>query len=183
VAGRISEPWKFWVLTLLSPLYTRIKPEEIEESVRRAEIMAYIRIHQGVNFTILKKDLGYSEGQLAHHLNMLGRAKRIKSRNYGIWKLFYTKDFRIPEHGLFLNPNTSSLVKEILHVIEFNSGLNQKELSEVIGKERKSLAYHLNKLVKYRMIRIEKRGKEKFYYPMKSLDIPKLSDISSGSKR
>ena len=161
-ATHVYEPWKYRLWSLLIPLYTRIGPKEIDKSEKRGEIMGYLRMNPGANFSTVKKDLGYGNGQLAHHLRMLENARRIKSRNNGTKKLFFPRDYKIP-NGYHLSPAARSLQKEILDILTHSPSLNQKELAEILEKDRKTVAYHLNKLVKNGMLRVEKRGREKLY--------------------
>jgi len=149
----IYEPWKFRFFSLFIPLYTRIKPKAIEDSEARGEILGYLRQNPGAHFSRIKKDLGFGNNQLTHHLDMLKKNRRIKSMDDGNKKRFYLKDHRIPA--------ALGVHKRIIDILTRNPGLNQKKLAEKINMREKTVARHLKKLTESGKVKIEKRGREK----------------------
>ena len=160
-AATFYEPWKFRLLVLFLPLYSRINKEDLDKSIRRGELIGYIRQNPGAAFTIVRKDMMMGNGQLTEHLQKLESGNFIKSRKMGARKCFFPKDFDLskipPEAG-------HPIQKQIVNLLIDNPGLNQKELASVLGLPRKTVGYHLNSLVLNRRIRIEKRGRERRYF-------------------
>ena len=150
----IHEPWKFRFFSLLIPLYTRIKPKAIEDSEVRGEILGYLRQNPGAHFSMIKKDLGFGNNQLTHHLDMLKKNKRIKSMDDGNKKRFYLMGYQIP--------GVLGVHKRIINILTRNPGLNHKKLAEKINLREKTVARHLKDLTESGKVKIEKRGREKF---------------------
>ena len=155
------EPFKFWLLVLFLPLYSRINKDDLDKSIRRGELIGYIRQNPGASFTSLRKDMMMGNGQLTEHLQKLENGNFIKSRKLGARKCFYPRDYDLsripPEAG-------HPIQKQIVGLLTDNPGLNQKELASVLGLPRKTVGYHMNSLVLNRRVRIEKRGRERRYF-------------------
>jgi len=162
VTSQFHEPWRFILYSFFVPLYTRIRPQEMEESMVRAQLLGYLRHNPGANYTTMKRDLQFSNGKLTHHLKMLTNANRIKSINHGPHKLFYPRDFRIPGDVYALS-HSHSLQRKIMDILSHNPGLNQKELVRILEKDRKTVSLHLNTLAEKGKIRIDRKGRENIY--------------------
>lgn len=143
------------------PLYTRIAKEDLDKSVRRGELIGYIRKNPGASFSSIRNDMMMGNGQLTEHLVKLESGLFIKSRKIGSRKCFYPRDFDLskvpPESG-------HPIQGQIVDLLKDNPGLNQKELASVLGLPRKTVGYHMNSLVLNRRVRIEKRGRERRHY-------------------
>ena len=160
-AATFYEPWKFRLFVLFIPLYSRINKEDLDKSIRRGELIGYIRRNPGAAFTIVRKDMMMGNGQLAEHIQKLESGNFIKSRKIGAKKCFFPKDFDLSK----IPPETGHPIqKQIVDLLIDNPGLNQKELASVLGLPRKTVGYHLNSLVLNRRVRIEKRGRERRYF-------------------
>ncbi len=133
----------------------------MDKSVRRGELIGYISSNPGASFSTIRQDLGMGNGQLSEHLSKLERTLYIKSKQIGIRKCFFPRNFdlsRIP-------PESGHPIQEkIVDVLKKNPGLNQKEMAGILGLPRKTIGYHLNSLVLNARIRIEKHGREKRHY-------------------
>ena len=164
VGSMFHEPLKYLMLSALLPLYTRIHSKDIEDSVVRAQILGYLRHHPGANYSSIKRDLLFSNGQLTHHLKMLENAGRIKSQSHGVNKLFYPRDYRVPDNEFDISPSFA-IQRNILDILAHNPGLNQKQLVGILGRDRKTVSLHLNTLSSKGRIRMEKRGREIVYFP------------------
>lgn len=77
------------LLSLMLPLYHRIRKKEMLDQERRWGIYREIQGSPGVNFGGLKRKLVVQSGVLAHHLVLLEDQRLIVSRRDGIRKRFY----------------------------------------------------------------------------------------------
>ena len=161
------EPLRYLLISLFIPLYTRIRPKDMEESVAWAELLGYLRHHPGANYSTIKKDLEFSNGKLTHHLKMLEQAKRVRSLTNGAYRLFYPRDFPMPKDAFDISP-MYSIQRKIIDVLTQNPGLKQNELVRILERDRKTVSIHLNTLVNRGKIRMERRGRENVYSVIES---------------
>ena len=157
------EPMLYLMMCLFMPLYTRLRPRDMEESVARAELLGYLRQHPGANYTTIKKDLEFSNGKLAHHLRMLEKGNRIRSRVNGSYKLFYPHDMVIPDDQFQYSPSFS-LQREIIRILTQTPGMNQRDIVSTLGRDRKTISLHLDTLMRKQLIRMERIGRENRYW-------------------
>jgi len=158
----VYEPSKFRFLLLLAPLYSRIGKEDVERSIRRGELIGYISKNPGASFSTIRRDLKMGNGQLSGHLARLEKAQYIRSRSIGIKKCFFPWSFDLSKHPA--EPG-HQLQTKIMSILKKNPGLNQNDITQLLGIPRKTAGYHLSSLVVSEWIRIEKKGRENLYFP------------------
>jgi WD40 repeat protein len=151
-----TEVGKLALLTLILPLYTRLKKEEVLDNEIRGMIRGYIIANPGDNYNSIKRALGLNNGALAYHLKVLERAKIIKSRQNGIYKRFYPASMNIPlENGTKI----SEIQRLVLLKISESPGINQKEIAKLLGLSKGVINYHIKILYSKKMINMEKKGR------------------------
>jgi predicted transcriptional regulator len=166
--GLLTEVGKWALLSLIIPLYSRIKKENILDQPIRYKIHGYVIGNPGAHFGSIKKDLDLHNGQLAHHLTQLIRTNLIYSRLDRAKKRFYPVDYQknIGDEDDFI-----SLQEKILGVITENSGINQKKVASEIGISRQVARYHLIKMEKEGVIEKEVVGRESRYYAAENVSV------------
>ncbi|HEV8594104.1 MAG TPA: PKD domain-containing protein, partial [Thermoplasmata archaeon] len=111
--GLATERGKVGFLTLLLPLYTRIKDDEVLDQFTRGQIYGYIRVHPGDTYTDIKRNLQLNNGTLTYHLDVLERQQLIRSAVRGARKMFYPMDVTVPENGGGVHEIQQRLLKGI----------------------------------------------------------------------
>jgi WD40 repeat protein/DNA-binding transcriptional ArsR family regulator len=156
-----TEVGKLALISLILPLYTRIKKAEVLNNEIRGMIRGYIIANPGDNYNSIKKALGLNNGSLAYHLKVLERAELIKSRQDGMFKRFYPAGMRIPHEN---GGEISEIQRVLLLEIAGSPGISQKEIAALLGLSKGVVNYHVKILRDKKMLKIEKRGRKTYCY-------------------
>ncbi len=156
-----SEVGKLALISLILPLYTRIKKEEVLDNEIRGMIRGYIIANPGDNYNSIKRALDLNNGTLAHHLRVLERADVIQSKQDGMFKRFYPASMKIPRDN---GGEISEIQRILLSKIAESPGINQKEIASLLGLSKGVVSYHVKMLLGKQLLRIEKRGRKTFCY-------------------
>lgn len=140
--------------------------ESINQYLRnnnRFQIYQKVSGKPGMTFSELMKLLNFKEGTLRYHMNFLQKKKLIRSTEQEGRKRYYSID--APSIAITsTSPNITGVQGNILEIIENNQGINQKDLSRQIRKNRFLVAYHIQSLFDMGLIRRERIGKKVHYY-------------------
>ena len=132
--------------------------DKILDHFTRGRVYEYIRNHPGVHYSEIKRELKLNNGNLTYHLHTLEREALIKSRTRGRFKVFYPMDVKIPQD---MEPEISSIRKEILDIIREHPGISQKELGLLLpSKKQRTISYHIKNMSREGVIKLEKDGRE-----------------------
>lgn len=156
-----TEIGKLALLSLILPLYTRIKKEEVLDNEIRGMIRGYIIANPGDNYNSIKRALGLNNGALAYHLKVLERAELIKSKQDGMFRRFYPAGMRIPREN---GGEISEIQRILLCEIAESPGINQKEIATLLGLSKGVINYHVKVLCGKRLLQMEKRGRKTHCY-------------------
>ncbi len=155
------EVLKLALISLVIPLYTRLKKESVLENYTRGRLYQHIEMNPGEHFNALLKVLSLSNGQLAYHLSVLERMEKVKSRNEGIFKRYYPANVPLPvEDGGRL----SEIQKRIVNHVRDLPGVSQKEMANLLGIKRSTLNYQVNVLQTRGFIKADKQGRRMIYF-------------------
>lgn len=147
--------------TLIFPLYTRLKKEEVLDHFVRGQIYGFVMSHPGAHYNAIKQHLKVTNGTLSHHLRTLEMQGFLKSRRDGTLKRFYPIDVQVPRsEGIKL----SDLQMGIIEMIKEKDGPTQGEISRKMGISQQSTSYNLRNLSREGILRFEKEGRLKRYY-------------------
>jgi predicted transcriptional regulator len=154
-----SEASKYWILSaLFIPLYTKLHKNKILDHFTRGRVYEYIRNSPGVHYSEIKRELHLNNGSLAYHLHTLEREELIRSRTSGRFKLFFPTDVQIPKD---MEPQVSSIRRQLLDIIRDQPGITQKELaSKLPTKKPRTISYHVKNMSREGVVRLEKVGRE-----------------------
>jgi len=136
------------------PLYARMKKVDVLDQFTRGQIYGYIVVHPGDSYVDIKRNLQLNNGTLTHHLNVLERDGRIRSKNQGTRKLFFAEGARVPEDGGGMH----EVQQQILKHLEESGGLAVSDVAGVIGISRQLAIYHLRDMSRKGLVRIERRA-------------------------
>lgn len=162
IGGLAIEVFKYGLISLFIPLYSRIRKEKVLDQPTRYKIYGYIIGNPGAHFGLIKEELELGSGQLVYHLKQLKEAHLIYSREDGVKKRFYPADVPKPKSGM---PHFSDIQEKILGIIKNNSGIGQKTIASSMGISRQVAGYHLKIMERKGIINKEVEGRESRYYP------------------
>jgi len=152
----LSENWKYVLVNLFAPLYTKIKREQVLDHFVRGQIYGYVLANPGEHYNAIKQALGLTNGSLAHHLKTLEREQFIKSRRFGLYRRFYPMQMRIPEEG-YLTLN--HIQRTIADLIRSNPGMTQKEIAARLNLTPPTVNYHIAILQDNHVIQVVREGR------------------------
>lgn len=153
----IIEPTKFKLLTMFAtPLYSRLKKDEVMDNETRGRIRGHIESDPGIHYNELKKKLKLKNGSLSYHLQVLEREGFIKSKNNGIFKHFFPGDMKLPAKIIRM----TELQKVILKKTREDPGISQVKIAESIGGSSSTVNYNINILAKKGILNLKKVGKK-----------------------
>ena len=156
-----TEVGKFAFLSLLVPLYTKLRKRNVLDNYERGRIYQYIEMNPGEHYSQIKRDLSLPNGSLVYHLRVLEKASKIKFRTDGRFKRFYTLDTRIPvPNGGVL----SEVQKRIVDTVKDVPGVTQKEVAALLGVHQSSINYQMGRLEERGLIRSERKGRKVHYH-------------------
>ena len=128
--------------------YSRIKRKKILDNETRHSIYTYINQFPGSHYTKIKKQLNISDNTLAHHINKLEEAELIKIRSRGNFKFYYPTWMK---EGKLLTP----MQKKIIDIIQRRPGTTSKYLAAKLGKEPRTIRYHISNIADMGLVRAE----------------------------
>ena len=162
IAIILSEPFRYTLLRLLSPLYTRLNQDQIESDIAQQNIWGriyqYIKDQPGINLSSIKAELRIGYGTVVYHLSVLERERYLRSAAEGRKKLFWVKrDFPgIEALGL------TDTQRQILEALEKFGPLSRNQLRERTGLVRTTLNSNVKRLLEMgKLEEKEGQGNEK----------------------
>jgi len=149
----------FGLLSLVVPLYAKVKKEKVLDGFLRGQIYVVIREHPGIHYNGIREKLEIGNGVLAYHLYTLEREGFIAHNYDGIMKRFYPTqnskiflgamkiDDRFPqkevcEEGI----RYSTIQQKILQAINENPGISQNDIVKKTGLSRQIVSYNVKRL-------------------------------------
>jgi DNA-binding MarR family transcriptional regulator len=156
-----TEVGKYRLIPFISPLYSRLKKEEVLDHLMRSRIFEHIIKNPGDHYNSIKQELGLNNGSLAYHLRTLEKEEFIKSRRDGIYKRFYPTGMAIPEKPKM---QPSPMEEEIIEMVEKNPGIIQKEIAKALKLSQQLVSYHVNLMIDSGLLSAERHGKTFRYF-------------------
>ncbi|MGQ9581928.1 MAG: winged helix-turn-helix transcriptional regulator [Thermoplasmatota archaeon] len=158
-----AETSRYKLLTLLVPLYSKIRREEVLDQFVRGQVFGYIQANPGDHYSSIRQTLRLKNGTLSYHLRTLEREGFIFSRMDGVYRRFYpmgTDPARVA-----LRRGVRETHKRIMELIEQKPGVTPKELAVALGTSHQVASYHVRVLSRRGSIRLEQRGRNTLCYP------------------
>ncbi|HKZ63214.1 MAG TPA: PKD domain-containing protein, partial [Thermoplasmata archaeon] len=151
-----------WFPYFIMWCYTRLRRDEILDNFARGEINGYVRLNPGDSYVEIKRNLGVAAGPLTYHLAVLEREGLVRSVLRGSRKLFYPLDVRIPENGGGLN----AIQERTLRMLREEPGMTVSDIADNLGVSRYVALYHVRKLVRADLARLDRRMARLRAYPV-----------------
>ena len=160
-----SENSRYLGFKLLLPLYTRLRRDTLADEPTRQNLMRYIYVHPGANFTQLRDHFDLHNGTLSHHLNVLENHSVIESFRAGRQRLFYP--CRAERTGVIARPLvTGEVQQQIVMLIKEEPGITQSMIATRLDMSRQKVNYHVTALTRQALIRVEPSGRITRLYPL-----------------
>ncbi|MBD3216246.1 MAG: winged helix-turn-helix transcriptional regulator [Candidatus Lokiarchaeota archaeon] len=143
----------------------RLDIEEVLENENRSKIIDLILEEPGIHFNELLRKTELAPGNLVWHLDILETYKVIKKKRVGNYVMFIPYYNKNPLSNINLKLQKSELTLQILESIEENPGIWNSKLTDEMEIHRKTIQYHIDKLIDLGLIYKKKEGSKKKIYP------------------
>ena len=163
-----DEHFRWWLQsTLLLPLFSHIREEELEEPDRfkAGELYQIIVMNPGIHLKGLKAITGMQNGNLVYHLERLERGGKIASSKLGQLRIYHLIE---PENGELMETEPPSRIqylrgtqKQVLEVLASHPEITQRQIADRLGVNQQLVSYHLRELG--RKDHVERLGIRGFY--------------------
>jgi len=153
----------------LSPLYTRLKKDDLLDQPNRNTIYHYIISNPGTNLSTIFNDLDLGYGTLIHHLNILEKEGLIfSSKEMGI-KRFNLRKSEDVSNDTYTESHISPLQREILEYLKEHDSITRREIEVDLGIKSSTLIYSLRRLREWGLIQ-RKGSRKNAEYSIKYVD-------------
>jgi len=132
----------YMLLSLVFPLYSKLRSKKITDQKTRGKLVEYILENPGAHFSLIKKQLALPNGSAGYHLRVLETAGFVKSRNDGFRKRFYPFGYKVPEFSL------DGAEVRIVEIVGARPGITQEKLAHRLKVTQPAVSYHLKALRK-----------------------------------
>lgn len=143
----------------------RLSLEDVLENKNRDTILELVLNEPGIHFNELLRKTGLAAGNLVWHLDILETYKVIGKKRVGKFIAYFPYYQKNPISNLDLKLSKSKLTLEILEMIENEPGLWNNLITKKLKVDHKTIYYHVNKLKDLNLIRFQKDGRKKKFFP------------------
>ncbi|QEE17350.1 winged helix-turn-helix transcriptional regulator [Promethearchaeum syntrophicum] len=144
----------------------RLTMEDVLENEFRNQILNLIIENPGIHYSELLRSVDTSSSNLAWHLDILETYKIISKKRVGRFLIFYPFIEKNPFAEFDINLIKSKTTLDIFQIVGDNPGIVQYQIAKRMDLNRKTIKYHLDKLMSSNLIRIEKIGRKNHIYPL-----------------
>ena len=143
--------------------------QEIFKHETRKKIYNHILAYPGVSFKIIKGVFELTDSTLRYHLKYLESKNEIKSSLEGRNRCYYPvqKNMSDSKLKISIGGNTyklNSTQERLINIVQRHPGITQKGLILKTHLKKITVAYNINKLVKFGLVQKENNGKYVNYY-------------------
>ncbi|RLF51191.1 MAG: hypothetical protein DRN24_05340, partial [Thermoplasmata archaeon] len=165
--------YKFLVfLSVFIPLYARLQKEDVLDQFVRGQIYGCIKMHPGIHYNQIRRDLNIKNGTLSYHLRVLEKTELIKSRREGLrYRAFYPTSMKFPEKERY---RLTELQTNILEIIKKHDGISQKEIANILKKKPQVINYNIKVLKQAGLIISKKISRKTLCYSNNTVDEEKI---------
>ena len=139
----------------------RLTLNEVLENKNRNRIIGKILQNPGIHFNELLRKTNLSPGNLYWHLDILITYKIIGKKRFENFIVFFPYYQKNPVSNLDLKLQKSELTLKILEMIEKEPGIWNSVITKKLKINRKTIQYHIKKLIDLGLIYTEKFGSKK----------------------
>ncbi|MBD3196611.1 MAG: winged helix-turn-helix transcriptional regulator [Candidatus Lokiarchaeota archaeon] len=143
----------------------RLTMEEVLENKNRSTIIDHILEEPGIHFNELLRKTDLAPGNLVWHLDILESYKVIAKKRVGNYVMYIPYYSKNPLSNIDLKLKKSELTLEILETIEKNPGIWNGKITDKMEIHRKTIQYHIDKLIDLGLVYKIKDGSKKKIFP------------------
>jgi len=143
----------------------RLTLEDVLENKNRDKIIELVLNEPGIHFNELLRRTEIAAGNLVWHLDILETYKIIGKKRVGKFIAYFPYYDKNPISNIDLKLSKSKLTLEILEMIENEPGLWNNIITKKLKVDHKTIHYHINKLRDLNLIRFQKDGRKKIFFP------------------
>jgi predicted transcriptional regulator len=143
----------------------RLTMEEVLENENRNKIIELILDNPGIHFNQLLRKTDLAPGNLVWHLDILETYKVIGKKRVGNYVAYFPYYQKNPISNIDLKLQKSELTLQVLEMIEEKPGIYNKIITDKLEINRKTIDYHIKKLMDLGLINRKKDGRKKKLYP------------------
>jgi predicted transcriptional regulator len=144
---------------ILPFLARRKKKRNYELGFIKGSVRGVIYGNPGENYSSIKKKLNLPNGTLTYYLRTLEKEGIIRSERDGFLKRFYPSKQTGETKSEVME--LTEIQQNIYELIQDNPGISQNKILKKLETEisQQKLNYHIQKMVKARIIKVERAGK------------------------
>jgi predicted transcriptional regulator len=143
----------------------RLTIEEVLENENRKRIIDAILEEPGIHFNDLLRKTELAPGNLVWHLDILETYKVIKKKRIGNYLIFIPYYSKNPLSNIDLKLQKSELTLKVLEMIEEDPGIWNKKITNKLKIHRKTIQYHIDKLLELGLVYRKRDGSKKRIFP------------------
>lgn len=136
---------------------------DILELPVRKKLTEYIRKNPGVHFRQIARDLELAIGQLDFHLNTLTKGEVLIKDGSTSNARYYVRDKFSREERKAMSYLRREIPRGIVIFLMENPDATPHEILEMFDFTHATLSYHLKRLEKAGILKVEQSGKERHY--------------------
>ena len=140
--------------------------EDVLDNKIRNRIISIVMEDPGVHYSELERQVDTSSSNLAWHLDIVETYHIINKRRVGRYLIFYPYIEKNPFAELDISIVKSKTTLEIFQIIADHPGIFQNQISKRMDINRKTVKYHLDKLITAKLITQKKGGTKMSYRPL-----------------
>jgi len=140
---------------------SRLTLKEIFGNENRKNIIKEILESPGIHHNELLRECNIQKGQLQWHLDVLLKYNIIRKEKFGQYSIYFPlmnciETLESFENGLAKSETTA----KIFELIKQNPGIYSSEIAHKVNLARNTVKYHIDKLIKEKLIEKEKKGRK-----------------------
>ena len=147
----------------------RLDMEEVLENQIRSQILNEILDDPGIHFNELLREIGTSPSTLVWHLDILESYKVIKKQRVGHYIIYYPYIEENPFIGMDPSIAKSKTTLEVLALINEYPGIFTNRIAQRLELDRKTIKYHVDKLLQAKLITKRKQGRKFLLFAIKEI--------------
>ena len=148
----------------------RLDMEEVLENQIRSHIINEILEDPGIHFNELLRKMETSPSSLVWHLDILESYKVIKKERVGHYIIYYPYIERNPFTGMDPSIAKSKTTLEVLKIINDYPGIFMNMISQKLELNRKTIKYHVDKLLQAKLVTKRKQGRKFLLFVIKEIE-------------
>ena len=134
-----------------------------EKTENRDRIYKYIKNNPGAHLRMIVNDLELAMGTTQHHLDVLERSGKIKSRRINLHRHYYTTEITSASSEVILAFLKHETSRDILIYLVEHPNSTQSDIVNFIHFSAPTISWHMSRLIEADMVLSTREGKSVRY--------------------